>query len=136
MLKTSYLSQMVKVISFSFLIFFLLANTELHEVLKVPFLFDHYLLHKQDEKNQSFLTFLYLHYASGQEHAHQQNDHDHLPLKTKDCIKFSPSIISNHFMTFPRNNEDPLHLKRTIGFKQIFPSNLNAGSIWQPPQIS
>jgi hypothetical protein len=67
---------MKKVVSISFLIVFLLANTELHEVLKFPFLFEHYLLHKQNERNQSFVTFLYLHYASGQEHEHQKNEHE------------------------------------------------------------
>jgi hypothetical protein len=127
---------MKKAISISFLIVFLLCNTELHEVLKFPFLYEHYLLHQQGEKNQSFVTFLYLHYASGQEHEHQQNEHENLPLKTKDCLKFNPTIVSFSFLPYSNANEDLLHLKRAILFKKTFLSNINKGSIWQPPQIS
>ncbi|MEY3321053.1 MAG: hypothetical protein RLZZ417_636 [Bacteroidota bacterium] len=127
---------MKKAISISFLIVFLLGNTELHEVLKIPFLFEHYLLHKKNEKTQSFVTFLYLHYASGQEHEHQQNEHENLPLKTKDCIKFNPTMVLFSFLPQSSISEDLFHLKRAIRFKKIFLSNLNKGSIWQPPQIS
>ena len=131
-----YLSKMKKVVSISFLIVFLLANTELHEVLKFPFLYEHYLLHQQGEKNQSFVTFLYLHYASGQEHEHQKNEHENLPLKTKDCIKYSPDIVSFILIPFVRLQEAPYQLKQRIFFKKVFLSNVNQGNIWQPPQIS
>ena len=131
-----YISKMKKVISISFLIVFLLGNTELHEVLRFPHLFEHYLLHKQDEKNQSFLTFLYLHYASGQEHEHQQNEHEKLPLKTKDCIKLSPNVVLFSFIPYSLVSEDFHHLKKSIRFKKIFLSKLINGSIWQPPKIS
>jgi hypothetical protein len=77
-----------------------------------------------------------LHYASGQEHEHQQNEHENLPLKTKDCIKFNPTIVSFSFLPYSNANEDLLHLKRAILFKKTFLSNINKGSIWQPPQIS
>ena len=127
---------MKKVVSISFLIVFLLANTELHEVLKLPFLHEHYLLHKQNERNQSFVTFLYMHYASGQEHEHQQNEHENLPLKTKDCIKYSPGIISFLLIPYVRLQEAPYQSKQRIFFKKVFLSNGNQGNIWQPPQIS
>lgn len=127
---------MKKVISISFLFVFLLANTELHEVFKMSLLFEHYSLHKQEEKNQSFLTFLYNHYASVHDHYHLQNDHDDLPLKTKDCIKYNPGVV--YFLLVPcfRLQEVTYHLKRRIYFKKVFLSNLNQGNIWQPPQIS
>jgi hypothetical protein len=127
---------MKKVVSISFLIVFLLANTELHEVFKVSLLFEHYSLHKQEEKNQSFLTFLYNHYASVQDHFHLQNDHDDLPLKTKDCIKYSPGIVSFLLIPFVRLQEVPYQLKERIYFKKVFLSNVNQSNIWQPPQIS
>ncbi|GDX45377.1 hypothetical protein LBMAG24_07040 [Bacteroidota bacterium] len=127
---------MKKVVSISFLIVFLLANTELHEVLKVPLLFEHYLLHKQEDKNQSFVTFIYKHYVSVQDHFHLQNDHDGLPLKTKDCIKYNPGIVSFLLIPYARLQEAPYQLKQRIFFKKVFLSNLNQGNIWQPPQIS
>lgn len=127
---------MKKVISISFLLVILLANTELHEVLRIPLLFEHYSLHKQDEQNQSFLTFLYNHYASAHDHFHLQNDHDDLPLKTKDCIKYSPGIISFFIIPNVRLQESPYQLKQRIYFKKVFLSNANQGNIWQPPQIS
>ena len=131
-----YLSKMKKVLSISFLIVFLLANTELHEVLKVPLLLEHYMLHKQEDKNQSFLTFLYKHYVLVQDHFHLQNDHDGLPLKTKDCIKYNPGIVSFLVIPYARLQEAPYQLKQRIFFKKVFLSNLNQGNIWQPPQIS
>ena len=127
---------MKKVVSISFLIVFLLANTELHEVLKVPLLLEHYILHKQEDKNQSFLTFLYKHYVLVQDHFHSQNDHDGLPLKTKDCIKYNPGIVSFLLIPYVRLQEVPYQLKQRIFFKKVFLSNLNQGNIWQPPQIS
>ena len=127
---------MKKVVSISFLIVFLLANTELHEVLKVPLLLEHYILHKQEDKNQSFLTFIYKHYVSVQDHFHLQNDHDGLPLKTKDCIKYNPGIVSFLVIPYARLQEAPYQLKQRIFFKKVFLSNLNQGNIWQPPQIS
>jgi len=127
---------MKKVVSISFLIVFLLANTELHEVLKVPLLLEHYILHKQEDKNQSFLTFIYKHYVSVQDHFHLQNDHDSLPLKTKDCIKYNPGIVSFLLIPYARLQEVPYQLKQRIFFKKVFLSNLNQGNIWQPPQIS
>ena len=127
---------MKKLVSISFLIGFLLANTELHEVLKVPLLLEHYMLHKQEDKNQSFLTFLYKHYVSVQDHFHLQNDHDGLPLKTKDCIKYNPGIVSFLLIPYARLQEAPYQLKQRIFFKKVFLSNVNQGNIWQPPQIS
>lgn len=127
---------MKKVVSISFLIVFLIANTELHEVLKVPLLLEHYLLHKQEDKNQSFVTFIYKHYVSVQDHFHLQNDHDGLPLKTKDCIKYNPGIVSFLLIPYARLQEAPYQLKQRIFFKKVFLSNLNQGNIWQPPQIS
>ena len=127
---------MKKVLSISFLIVFLLANTELHEVLKVPLLLEHYILHKQEDKNQSFLTFIYKHYVSVQDHFHLQNDHDGLPLKTKDCIKYNPGIVYFLLIPYARLQEVPYQLKQRIFFKKVFLSNLNQGNIWQPPQIS
>lgn len=127
---------MKKVVSISFLIVFLLANTELHEVLKVPLLLEHYILHKQEDKNQSFVTFIYKHYVSVQDHFHLQNDHDGLPLKTKDCIKYNPGIVSFLLIPYARLQEAPYQLKQRIFFKKVFLSNLNQGNIWQPPQIS
>lgn len=127
---------MKKVVSISFLIVFLLANTELHEVLKVPLLLEHYILHKQEDKNQSFLTFIYKHYVSVQDHFHLQNDHDGLPLKTKDCIKYNPGIVSFLLIPYARLQEVLYQLKQRIFFKKVFLSNVNQGNIWQPPQIS
>ena len=127
---------MKKVVSNSFLVIFLFANTELHEVLKVPLLLEHYMLHKQEDKNQSFLTFLYKHYVLVQDHFHLQNDHDGLPLKTKDCIKYNPGIVSFLVIPYARLQEAPYQLKQRIFFKKVFLSNVNQGNIWQPPQIS
>ena len=127
---------MKKVVFISFLVIFLFANTELHEVLKVPLLLEHYMLHKQEDKNQSFLTFLYKHYVLVQDHFHLQNDHDGLPLKTKDCIKYNPGIVSFLVIPYARLQEAPYQLKQRIFFKNVFLSNVNQGNIWQPPQIS
>jgi hypothetical protein len=77
-----------------------------------------------------------LHYASGQEHEHQKNEHENLPLKTKDCIKYSPDIVSFILIPFVRLQEAPYQLKQRIFFKKVFLSNVNQGNIWQPPQIS
>jgi hypothetical protein len=126
-----------KLIAISFLFVFLTANTELHQLLKLPVLIHHYLSHHQDEQDKSFLHFLSDHYSSTPEHSdNDHHEHDNLPFKTNDCATAHVSIA---FV-----NLTPFTISRPIIFQDKVSPIYNGGfysasvisNIWQPPKIS
>ena len=77
---------MKNLIAISFLFVFLGANTELHQLLKLPDLIHHFLEHRTQEPNETITEFLVEHYSDTQNHSKtDQHDHDNLPFKTNDC---------------------------------------------------
>jgi len=77
-----------RTIVISLLAMFLYANTELHELLKLPVLVHHYLEHDTSSPDLSFFEFLKEHYDSNNTHRHpdnNHNDHQKLPFKNGNC---------------------------------------------------
>jgi hypothetical protein len=73
-------------------------TTELHQLLKLPVLFEHYAEHKQRDQKVSFITFLSMHYW-GNDLNDDDNDRDmQLPFKKIDVhpvhVMFLPSVRS------------------------------------------
>lgn len=69
-----------------FLLLFTLAQTELHQLLKLPVLIEHFREHRVLDPGKSFLSYLAEHYH---DEADQDNDYQRdmqLPFKTTDCI--------------------------------------------------
>jgi hypothetical protein len=64
------------------LLLYLLVNTELHQMLSLPVLFDHYREHKQGNKDISILSFIAMHYSSETKGSDDQH-HKQLPFKVK-----------------------------------------------------
>jgi hypothetical protein len=65
-------------LSISLLALYLTSFTEVHEVLRLPLLFEHYAEHKLQVNDMSFVEFLVMHYETDVAH----DDHDNqLPFK-------------------------------------------------------
>jgi hypothetical protein len=112
------------------LIFSILPETG--QLLKLPYLFQHYSEHKQSEKQDSFdfLSFLIEHYSENS----NDNEHSDLPFK-QSCSS------SNVLMVFERVFDFKIEPIFTFQTKSRF-SIVNevkylspAFSIWQPPKI-
>ena len=112
---------------------FLCANTELHQLLKLPVLIHHYLEHRQKEKTITFLAFLKEHYVH--EHAQaSQHHHERLPFKSHDCPGSHNSVADPTFGGFTLLKEQSSPLQQLILYKEPFHSNTFISLIWQPPK--
>lgn len=127
---------MKKLIVFSFLLIYLLSITELHQLLKLPVLVEHYSEHQKKDKTITFWKFLCIHYAR---ETIRDNDFDKdskLPFKNLDNCN-----SSNHITLIPELkfcfNMLTLTSKKKVTSK-YYPHFTNTSffkSIWQPPKF-
>ncbi|GIV27498.1 MAG: hypothetical protein KatS3mg027_1312 [Bacteroidia bacterium] len=100
------------------------------EVIKFPFLIQHYYEHQTNDKI-NFYSFFMLHYFNHQ-HSNSSDNHQHLPFKDhQNCAHIH--IYSN---TFERINISFVEFKK-IEFpvlRSISQLLLNYRSIWHPPK--
>ncbi|MBS1490098.1 MAG: hypothetical protein JSS93_06205 [Bacteroidetes bacterium] len=69
---------MKRVLAIAFLVLYINSNTELHELMRLPVLFEHFSEHKNLAGGISLWNFLVMHYSTNQSHdAHDSR----LPFK-------------------------------------------------------
>jgi hypothetical protein len=120
-------------ISIAFLMLYLIAYTEVHEILLVPVLFDHYSEHKALNHELSFADFLSWHYFSS--HGSEETaTHENLPFS------HSHEKIDNVNFAFPAPPEialtDPFVIDFNTGYKNPFSYNCSQAPVWQPPKVA
>lgn len=117
------------------LFLFVTYGTELYQLYKLPFLVQHFIKHKHEDKNLSLIQFLAIHYTHGDVNDKDMQEDMKLPFKT--CCHSSVLTIN---AVVPQTNT-------TISIKEIYclknefvecntqynPSVL-ASPIWQPPK--
>lgn len=116
--------------------FYLLATTELNQLLKLPILVGHYLDHQANAKNLSIYQFLYIHYAKGDVKDADYEQDMKLPFKVNNNFLFQTSVIVPPLIfdgTLSKNLSNVIQ-------KKFFYSNDSAmavaflSNIWQPPK--
>jgi hypothetical protein len=114
---------------------YLFSTTELHQLLKLPVVFEHFAEHQQKNKNISLLQFLDMHYMHGSPKDKDYSDDMKLPFKTADnCISLvSPVVIprlahtlENHVVHIP---EKEMHIPKD----ELIPAAY-LSRVWQPPK--
>lgn len=125
---------MRKTTAILFLLIYLAAVTELHQIVRLPVFFEHYSEHRQDSPSISLLDFIVVHYISGENKDADYTRDQQLPFKNATCLEVSISVAMPpddfpetqvHVFSLPRNE---------VLFKSmIFPSSFHF-SIWQPPR--
>lgn len=114
--------------------FYLYSTTEFVQLLKVPVLISHFIEHKEDNANMSFLDYIIHHYGGHEMDADWETDMK-LPFMTQSDLLFVTAV--------PPGKPNDL-LGKTIGLEQ--PKNTNyhqednipnsyLSSIWQPPKF-
>jgi hypothetical protein len=97
---------------------YLVASTELHQVFKMPLLFQHYTEHKVQVTEMTFLEFLVMHYKTDVPH-----DDQDMKLPFKDCHHSATSSVTaipvqkisiqapstSRLEKFPDINQNPFH---------------------------
>ncbi|ULQ57051.1 hypothetical protein KJS94_02420 [Flavihumibacter rivuli] len=116
-----------------FLLLFTLAQTELHQLVKLPVLVEHFREHRKADPGISLVDFLVLHYKAQQNPDSDYQKDRQLPFKTADCLTAISFVFETPFS---------IEVKREVAeFKQEFyirHQNFAAdqcpGSIFQPPR--
>jgi hypothetical protein len=127
-----------KYISIALLFVFLSANTELHQLLRLPSLVQHFLEHKQADQSISFISFCKKHYAEENEsHAANHHDkHEKLPFKSHDCH------VAHHAPIFTESNTFQFEFPISISYQDKMVAiehqylSTELSNIWQPPKIN
>jgi len=114
---------------------YLFSTTELHQLLKLPVVFQHYYEHKQLNNGISFLAFLDMHYMHGSPLSNDYAEDMQLPFKTMDkCLSNAVPVIVPQNINIVLDH--PIQLKREQRFimqDEFMPSSY-LSRIWQPPK--
>ncbi|MFA6060709.1 MAG: hypothetical protein WC756_21110 [Taibaiella sp.] len=114
---------------------FLFSTTELHQLLKLPVVFEHFAQHRKENKSISFLEFLDMHYMHGSPRDKDYKEDMKLPFKTADnyTATVSPALVSQLLpaLAFPVicSAETKLPV-----FDLWFNHAAHLSGIWQPPR--
>lgn len=137
-IKYAYLSADLKrPIAILFLAAYLLSTTEVHQLLKLPVVFQHYTEHKKADHSISFLAFLSMHYIQEDPGDGDYERDMKLPFKTcHSCM--TANITASVPAQVQLSIEKPA---RVIRKNRIIPRNQFIHSsylsnIWQPPRQS
>lgn len=128
---------MKRIIALTFLSLYLISTTELHQLLKLPALANHFSEHQQKDKSITLWKFLCIHYANGNVRDADYDKDSKLPFKTLDTCN-----SSNHITLLPEQkfcfNAILLPSEEKV-ISKYYPSFSNSTflkSIWQPPKFS
>ena len=106
---------------------------EMENLIKLPYLIDHYLEHKEKATKFSAIEFFTLHYGA-QEASHDQEEHEgheNLPFKHHDCTSSQIAFINTSLL---ESNSTQTHSISYSNFYQSMYSIDFASSVWQPPK--
>jgi len=117
-----------------FLLIYLAAVTELHQIVRLPVFFEHYKEHRQHNPSISLLDFIVLHYVSSESKDADYGRDQQLPFKNATCLEVTISVAMPPD-DLPETQVQVFSLSRNVmQFKSlIFPCSFHF-SIWQPPR--
>jgi len=116
------------------LFIYLSANTQLHEVFKLPVLIEHFLEHNEANQSLTFWEFLHMHYANNNVKYPDYDKDMQLPFKSHHaCDNFVTvfSLLPNHPQII-----QPVYFKKAVfcEYQSLLIPSSALESIWQPPK--
>ncbi len=126
-----------KVIAILFLSTYLFSATEFSQLLKLPLLIEHFIEHKEENKQITFFEFLCLHYKTTNVKDADYEKDMKLPFKSQNNLISSITI----FHLFPNfdnlfNNIFPFSKKSYVITSSHFITSSAVCVIWQPPKLN
>lgn len=115
-----------------FLLIYLSAATELHQLVRLPVFIEHFKEHKSLNGSLDLLDFIVLHYVNS-EHSDTEG-HQELPFNSNDCVTVALSLV-----ILPDTSAEPpanvvCDIQAPILYSDLaFASGIHF-SIWQPPR--
>ncbi|MGV3530022.1 MAG: hypothetical protein ACO1OO_14060 [Flavisolibacter sp.] len=127
---------MKKGIAIFFFAVYLLSTTQFSEVLKLPVLIEHFVEHRTDNSELSFLRFLSIHYLHGTPKDADFDRDMQLPFKDISESSFTAATYTAPAPIF-------INVKKPVykpGEENLFAGTANysyqyLSSIWQPPRV-
>ena len=115
------------------LFLYLLVNTNLQGIIRLPILFEHFSEHKQKDQSVGFADFIVLHYFSGNARDADHERDQQLPFKGSHCEAMSLPIgmPAESAPTAPSPTADAI--EKIVMYASPFISSLAQFTIWQPP---
>jgi hypothetical protein len=124
-------NDMTRTISILLLFSYLASFTEFSEVLRVPLLIEHYMEHKSQVSEMSFVEFLAMHYET--DVAHDDKDHE---LPFKDCshsLCCQSVVLPAQKISLTAN---PITVAQVhTSYYLLHKPEVLSGDIFQPPKI-
>ena len=116
--------------------FYLLATTELNQLLKLPILVGHFLEHRAETEKLTIYQFLYIHYAQGDVKYADYEEDMKLPFKESSNFLVQTNLITPpqiFRVTLNKNLSKVLQKKFFYTNDSLITSNF-LSNIWQPPK--
>ncbi len=114
---------------------YLFSTTELHQLLKLPIVFQHYKEHKAWNNGISFLDFLDMHYMHGSPQYADYDQDMQLPFKSFDkCLSTTIPVIVPQNIKIAVHQPVKIKKQRRIILSDDFIPSLYLSRIWQPPK--
>ncbi|MBN8678693.1 MAG: hypothetical protein J0M29_10745 [Chitinophagales bacterium] len=117
-----------------FLALYLLANTEMHELVKFGVFVQHFAQHKSENPDMDLMEFVIIHYFSGNVKDADYAQDMQLPFKALDCSSSAPTCLIpqpvHFYLTLPVSKETST---LPIYDQSKLPSS-HLADIWQPPK--
>lgn len=124
-----------KFITISLISLYLLGATEAYQLLKVPYLVEHYRTHKQFNKGLSFSKFIDMHYLSNQTYDSDYQQDMQLPFKSSNR---TISLLNFVSLFVPKQSIQPLVVFRKSKNYILFDDEKHLSNalenIFQPPK--
>jgi hypothetical protein len=111
------------------------ANTELHQLLKLPMLMQHFVEHKEETPGITLAEFLYQHYILPQPKDADYDSDMKLPFKTDVCSVFhAVALVREAPVLFLQPAPVIYGEQRYAIYKAPFFISTAISDIWQPPR--
>ena len=114
-------------------ILFLTGATELHQLLRIPVLVEHYFHHRSEDQSLTLVGFLKLHYSNNHPDDRDDNDDNKLPFKSQATISHIDTSVP---VTGETNINTVFYLleKVKINHPEGIPTHITF-SIFHPPRL-
>ncbi len=121
-------------IAIAFLLIYISINIDLQELARIPVLFEHFAEHKNQNREVSFVSFIMLHYFSGDIKDSDYQHDQQLPFKSHHCeeVSFSTAIPAESFSELPARVQHTT--SKPCTYVSPFGASLYQFSFWQPPK--
>lgn len=116
-----------------FLIAGMMTNTDMHEILKISNLVEHFKEHVAEQPRATFIDLIDMHYGSDHPQEKPDKHHDNLPFQSHHCC----NTVAFYVINFLNCVDFKLFASNTTVlsfYRAQLPPQIS-GSIWQPPKL-